>query len=203
MTLPFDDIFSASGSVDRPVLLSEKTQLLAIKALQIAEFRASWDEMTDASWDDLDTAIGEAHTEILTIIETDNMLSEFGHAFKTNTQNITASTPTDILFNGGDHETSPQVNRIKPHIGHVTIAAFCFLTAATATQLTLAIKKNGADWIARQSFVNTGLAQRMQITVVDECIEDDYYTLEVLTNQNSVVQNAEYAYLKWVSWWIE
>lgn len=69
MALPFDDIFSASASANRGVLLSERTQLMALKLLEIAEFRSNWDEMSDSDWDTLESAIGAAMSEILVEIE--------------------------------------------------------------------------------------------------------------------------------------
>ena len=198
---PYEDLVQEDGSADRPVLLSYRTQQMLLTALQKMENRYAWLEMDDAQWDELDGYISEAETEILNEIPGLPMLTEFKNAFKTNTQALTGGAEASVLFNSGDHENSPQNNRIKPEAGKVIITGFCHLTAGTATQMTMAIRKNGTDDVVRQSFLNTSLTQRMTISVPDECDDNDYYELRVLTNQNSTIQNTEFCYLKWIRWY--
>jgi hypothetical protein len=128
---------------------------------------------------------------------------EFKAATKSNTQALTGGSEASVLFNTGDHEASPNVNRIKPTTGKVSITGFVHVTSAVASQLTLAIRKNGTTDVVRQAFANTATAQKMAITVQDECDADDYYELRVLTNQNATIQNTEFAYLKWLRWYVE
>jgi hypothetical protein len=198
---PHEDVMLEDGLADKPIFLSYRTQQLLLMAIQKMEVRYNWLEMDDVTWDELDDYIAQAETEILNEIAGLPMLTEFKEASKTNTQALTGGTEASVLFNSGDHEPNPQANRIKPLAGKVTITGFVHLTSGTATQITLAIRKNGTTDIARTAFANTATAQKMTITVPDDGDSDDYYELRVLTNQNATIQNSEPAYLKWIRWY--
>lgn len=131
----------------------------------------------------------------------DTLLVEFKAATKNNTQGLTGGVEASVIFNLGDFEPSPNQSRVVPSTGKITITGFVHLTSGVATQLTVAIRKNGANDIVRQSFFNTSTTQRMTITMSDECDDNDYYELRVLTNQASTIQNTEFACLKWLRWY--
>jgi len=195
MLYPHDDILLADSTRNRAVLLSERTQLIVIKTLESAEFQSAWQETTDAEWDDLDNAIGQAEYEVLTE-EVTGVNVRTRLARRGATQSIAAGTPTAITWNDGQYDPSFPTHLI-PLTGAITITGFLLVTAAVATQLTLTILRNGDTEIAKQSFFNAATTQRMTLTALDQTgDDDDYYELIVLTNQASTVSATENAYLR-------
>jgi microcystin-dependent protein len=60
-----------SGTEEVPLLLSTKSQSLILAAMQSLEFRSNWEEIDDATWDDISAAIGEAYEEIMEFVTMD------------------------------------------------------------------------------------------------------------------------------------
>lgn len=143
MTLPFDDILSADSAVTRAVLLSERTQLLAIKALQIAESRAEWEETTDAEWDDIDKAIGEAEYEILTLQDLVSLELSHTEAWRLSNQSIAASTDTPIIWTHGDFDGTNPTRLYFPISGIATISVNVAILYTTVALPTIWFRFNG------------------------------------------------------------
>jgi hypothetical protein len=156
-------------------------------------------DATEAEIQEYDNRISELINDIYTQEITSVTTTEYGRAYKTNTQALTGGTEATILWNAGDHDASPNVDRVTPQAGIVTLSTSVFVSGATAFQLTLTIVKNNSEVMAKMVFANTATAQRMNLSTVDISDGDDYYTVRILTNQNTTIQSTETAQLKWVS----
>jgi microcystin-dependent protein len=61
----WEDFSSDSGVEDTPLLISIRTQSLAISALRQMQFSNTWDDTS--AWDDIDSALSSALTELMSI----------------------------------------------------------------------------------------------------------------------------------------
>lgn len=185
MLLPYDDIVSASGSLDRAVLLSEKTQLIAIKALQIAELRANWSEMTDSEWDTLEDVIGEAYTEILTISESETVPTFSEVARITSTQAI-ATGGVLVQWNSGVSYDSGNNTMLVPALGWNIISASVLVTSGASFAVNLQVLKNGNE-INRVNA--SGLATHyIGCAFSDYVNEFDHYEVVLLVSAAATLQ---------------
>lgn len=73
MFFDWSEYSADSGTEEVPLLLSARSQSLILAAMQSLEFRSNWEEIDDATWDDISAAIGEAYEEIMEVVvpETD------------------------------------------------------------------------------------------------------------------------------------
>jgi microcystin-dependent protein len=58
---------SDSATEEVALLLSVKSQSLILAAMRTLEFRSSWDEIDDSTWDDIEAAVAEAYEEIMRV----------------------------------------------------------------------------------------------------------------------------------------
>ena len=183
MTLPTGDILIANGSSDRPVLLSERSQLIAIKALQIAESRYQWEDMTDIEWDEIESAIGAALTEILTEQAASSM-ANYQEIERTSTQSIPANTVTNVIF--------PNVTGLGTDVyllddGIATINARLAVTSGNAQLQYVRMLLNDVE-IARDDNRSTSSQQYFEMTTVAEVDSGDVVKLQVYALGGTTVQ---------------
>ena len=133
MTYPHDDILSADSTRNRAVLLSERTQLILLKVLQSGENQSAWDDTTDAEWDDIDEAIGEAEYEILTEDNPPLMAAQVLYASRASNQAISANTDTAIIWTGGNYNVSNPTRLYVPQDGMIVVQCAVNLTSAIAS----------------------------------------------------------------------
>jgi microcystin-dependent protein len=69
--LDWSEYESDSGTEEVPLLLSVKSQSLILAAMRTLEFRSSWHEVDDTTWDDIDAAVAEAYEEIMRAVMPD------------------------------------------------------------------------------------------------------------------------------------
>ena len=83
MTFDWNDYSTESGTEDVPLLLSQRSQVLILAAMQNLEFRSNWVEVDDATWDDIDAAVGDAYEEIMELVMPDftpvGVVTMWGH----------------------------------------------------------------------------------------------------------------------------
>lgn len=193
MTLPFDDLFVASASLDRGVLLSERTQLLAIKALQLTEFRSVWDETTDAEWDEVEALIGDAYAEILNEVSGGSGLTyDTFELRRTGTLAVTAAL-TAITWQAGSAFDSGNPTRMTmTNTGRAIISAHVGLTAGSGRGIYAYIRKNGSEIISQVHDPSGGLTPTASPTAQDDCVAGDYYELLVeLSAANNTFQPSD------------
>lgn len=185
MTLSSDDILTASASSDRGVLLSERTQLLAIKALQIAEFRTAWEEMSDSDWDDIDAAIGEAHAEILTLQDTAMTWQTLDYRRTSDLALFAGETIIEWQEGSVFEPLEPTKMHIQ-HVGRAFLTAHFEVSAGTNRSLVAKIRKNGSEIIAHYNASVDSTLQRCTISAADDVLEvPTYYELLVTVNSGS------------------
>lgn len=187
MTLPQADILSASASSDRGVLLSERTQLLAIKAIQIAELRDAWDDMTDNEWDEIDAAIAQAHTEILTIQGSSSMAT-YQSIERATTQAIPANTLTKIIF---PNVTGLGTDLYVTETGIAVITARVAVVSGSAGLQYARLLHEGAE-VARDDNRATAVAQYFELTEVREVDAGDEIALEVYALNGTTAQTTPF-----------
>lgn len=183
MTFPFSDVVSASGSLDRAVLLSERTQLIAIKALQVAENRSSWNEMSDSDWDTLEDYVADALTEILTIQEQPSMTAQLKQASRGTSQAIAVNTDTAIVWTSGDYHGGGASGDtiLAPIDGVAIITAWVQYLTATTSQFTAWLVVNGVEY-ARQDSDAVRLGHMRQLSFVVPVTNQD--TINVVVRAN-------------------
>lgn len=189
MTFPFDDVMLASGSLDRPVLLSERSQLIAIKALQVAENRMNWDEITDTDWDTLEDYVADALTEILTIQDVPEMtITNLGLQ---RTSNVSISTfPYVVAFQTGSGYDSGNPTRLTPGEGDVIVQANIQITSGSATSGYIEIRKNigiGTVVLARDNLA-ASTNNVINIAAIDTADSDDFYELVIQSSVPITIQ---------------
>lgn len=64
MRFDWNDYSGESGTEEVPLLLSDKSQMLILAAMQSLDSRSNWLDVDDATWDEIHAAIGEAYEEI-------------------------------------------------------------------------------------------------------------------------------------------
>jgi len=74
----WDDYSANSGTPTLALLLSQRTQQLLLAAITNMDFRSAWLTVDDASWDDIDAALGEAYYEVETVIDMSEDLTPVG-----------------------------------------------------------------------------------------------------------------------------
>lgn len=183
MTLPNDDILSADESVNRLILLSERSQLIAIKALQIAENRTAWESMEDTAWDEIEAAVSAALTEILTEQAASSM-AEYQEIERTSTQSIPANTVTNVIF--------PNVTGLGTDVylmndGIATINARLAVTSGNAQLQYVRMLLNDIE-IARDDNRSTSSQQYFEMTAVAEVDAGDVVKLQVYALGGTTVQ---------------
>lgn len=183
MTLPPDDILVANGSSDRPILLSERSQLVAIKALQIAESREQWENMTDSDWDEINAAIGSALTEILTEQEM-NSVATYQEIERASTQVIPANVVTNIAF---PNVTGLGTNVYLLNDGIATINARFAVTSGNAQLQYARMLLNDVE-IARDDNRSTSSQQYFEMTAIAEVDSGDVVKLQVYALGGTTVQ---------------
>lgn len=65
--LDWEDFSTDSAVEDTALLISERSQSLILTALASIQRRYHWLEVDDATWDDIDGAIAEAHQEVMSV----------------------------------------------------------------------------------------------------------------------------------------
>lgn len=190
MTFPYSDVFSASGSVNRAILLSERTQLIAIKAMQTAEIRENWDEMTDLSWDDLEDYIGSALEEILTVQEA-GMTANYQEVERTTTQAVPANTLTKISFANPSGLPDGDVNVPIFTGGICTVTARAYVGAGSAGLQYARLLHNGSV-IAKDDNRSNSTLQYFELTHVLEVDDGDTFSVEVFALNGTTVQASEF-----------
>lgn len=94
----WDEYSANSGTEDVPLLLSERSQQLILAAMEVLQGRSSWLPVDDATWDDIDAAIGEAYEEITEEQAVVLNQQQFGVFLRSVDQNLAAATFTPIAF---------------------------------------------------------------------------------------------------------
>lgn len=188
MTFPYSDVVAANGTVNRAILLSERSQLVAIKAIELAEARENWNEMTDSEWDDLEAYIGDAITEILTEQAQSMAIS---NAAVQRTSNVSTSTfPHVVTFETGSGYDSSNPTRLAPGAGDAIIQANIQFTSGSASAGYVEIRKNtgiGTLTLARHSAVGA-TNHIINLTAIDTPDSDDFYELVVQSNVPITIQ---------------
>jgi microcystin-dependent protein len=67
----WEDFSSDSGVEDTPLLISARTQSLAISAIRQMQFLNQWDN--EGAWDDIDAALASALTELMSVAMIDSV----------------------------------------------------------------------------------------------------------------------------------
>lgn len=175
MPFPYDEIVLENGLVDKPVLLSERTQKMLLMGLSKLENRYSWDEMTDSQWDELSDYIAQAVTE--TIIEQDMNVASYHAAERGSTQAIAANTDTKIQYQFG--ATPPQDWNVPvPSAGICTVTARVYLLSAATGAKRARLLHNDVN-IAELYYGSAANAQLFVLSHVLEVQAGDYFSLEV------------------------
>lgn len=71
MSFDWNDYSADSDTEDVSLLISVRSQSLILAAMRNLDSRASWLEVDDSTWDDIDAAIGEAYEEIMETVMPD------------------------------------------------------------------------------------------------------------------------------------
>lgn len=83
--MDWNDYSGDSDTENVSLLLSLRTQSLVLAAMRNLDSRSAWKTVDDATWDDIDAALGEAYEEIMEIIVSDNTTVGMVMAYTANT----------------------------------------------------------------------------------------------------------------------
>jgi hypothetical protein len=153
------DFLIDDGSPVLPFLLSVRSQSLLLAAATEVQDRSNWDEMDDATWNDVEGAVSEAITEIMEEAENVAMPDNFLNLWRSTDQSLSAATTTKIVWNdeaedyGGLYDVfTPTGNIIIPEasIGLYLIQAQAWFANTTVTAKVLTIEVDGFE-VARQA----------------------------------------------------
>ena len=114
------------------------------------------------------------------------MLKDFHAVARITTQAIGAGTPTLVQWSTGSDYDAANPTRLATGAGTNTITANVHFSSASASVGHVAIKKNGA--ILQMQTLDGLATNYVSIAAIDVSDNDDYYELEILSNQASTLQ---------------
>lgn len=177
------DIVSANGTLDSPVLLSERTQLLLITAIDYISSRYAWDDMSDSEWDDLFGYIGAAQSQVLTISESSGAMGIEKKYVERSTDFVISGSQSDvaIAWDTGDYDATNNSRVYVENSGLFIISGSVDIYSANANRATLLIRKNGTVDLGGSWFA-PAVNQSYPFTVSVNLVQGDYIELTVTTN---------------------
>jgi len=140
-----------SGTETVPLLLSIRSQQLALSALNKMDSRFAWVEVDDATWDDIEEAIAEAYEEIMEPQIVNETLVGV-RVIRTTNQAIAANVAEFLDWNNKEDETGVELwdagatdefNIPADYAGWYEISGVITFQASTSSQKVLRVYIDG------------------------------------------------------------
>jgi len=109
MSFDWNDYSADSDTEDVSLLLSTRSQSLILAAMNALDFRSSWVEVDDATWDDIHAAIGEAYEEIMEIVMSGTLGGAMMHSDSNQNMGSPTATWHKINFQVADYDTGSYI----------------------------------------------------------------------------------------------
>lgn len=183
--LGFDEILATNADRGVGILLSERTQQIALAAIEAIQDRNYWQPTTDAEWDEIDSAIGSAAYEILEEQE----LTQFSvaHALRGggSDQTIALQTDTALIWTSGAYDMSNPTRVIVPKAGYAIVSASAFIAHPATFVGWLRLRYNGTTDVMQSNFASTGNEAARGLIWQGSVFADDYFEVVGWTNTAS------------------
>lgn len=212
MSFDWNDYSADSDTEDVSLLLSARSQSLILAAMRNLDSRSSWVEVDDATWDEIDAAIGEAYEEIMEVVTMP--AGTIGGIRMFSSSNVNVGNPINtwnsVEFNETDYDTddfnhsSAITNYFEVPTGmggvYVIGAHVLWATNASTTQRLSRIIKNFTELL---SFTQGAVASQNipQIHATSALLEEgDIIQLDCFTSVSnlSVVTHGNYSPSLWL-----
>lgn len=192
VTFPSDDITTANGTPERAVLVSERTQLIYLKAIEQLEQREAWETVSDAKWDALHDAIGQAQAELLT--ETSSGLQKETYSVsrsQTNQGLLAALSPNSIIWDGGSFDplnpTHVPMDEAGLYIFNVNFWAQCGNTIGWEVRLLI----NGAGVLMRDFNDAPHINFIPSVSWQVPSAGSEYIEVQIVHSQNATLRSSD------------